>query len=445
MSVSRARMNTRGTLRYRVTDNHVDRKDKLVDSVINADDSVDSIHPEDNWIACILYGSKLGLTVNFAFLAICTLNFIISLPHKIQVYDDRFHLLVTVVDHFFRYALPFDGFIILFILSVFYPLTCVTRSTKYLLILSCICSVSIYTMLAFYYQGIVMNIKLLMVIDCTRFTMKLFSYSIECYSSKQVYTESSMKTFLYFLHAPTLIYRPKYPMTRQIRWVKVIGNFWWLCVICIIIGEYYYYHLQSVFTFDMASGSLTSRLTNIFTLYFNITLGYLFVIWFAVFENFCGLHGELLRFPYLKLFGELGQCVQGEKLASQVNIIVSDWLSRYIYKPVRVKTQSRAQALTAAIAVSLFLHEVCGSFTFRTFLPLPYLIWIVIGPMTLYLQVENKLIKYSIALIFAHMIPLYLFGHPLEYIARNHSSCDTRSFSSISIFPLYPSCLLYNL
>ena len=445
------RMNTQATqsaLRFRVTDDGVNEKSIPSHSstkIKDSHDEADIIDPQDNWIARLLYGSRVGLTINFAFLAISSLAFIISLPHKIKVYDPRFDLLVRTLFQFFRYTLPFDCFVNLFILCVFYPLTRVTRSPRRIWMITVICSISLYAMLTVYFDGMLIFLKLLMLVDCTRLSMKLISYSSECLTSERVHSQSSGKSLMYFLYAPTLIYRAKYPRTRSIRWVKMLGNLWWCLVSGIVLGEYYYSHLASVFTFDLASGTLSTRLTSVLSLYLNITIGYLFVIWFSFFENFCGFHGELLRFPYLKLFGELSDCVQGEKLASQVNITVSAWLSRYVYKPVRVRTKSRAKALTAAIAFSLFLHEVCGSLAFRTFLPLPYLIWIVIGPITLYLQMNNRLIKYSIAFIFAHMIPLYLFGHPLEYIAWNYSSCDTKSFSSFSLAPLYASCIMHNL
>lgn len=120
--------------------------------------------------------------------------------------------------------------------------------------------------------------------------------------------------------------------------------------------------------------------------------GYMVVVWFFFFENFNGLHGELLRFPRLKLFGDIQDVLKISKFLNELNITVSKWLSRYVYIPTLKKGGSRLRALVCTMLVSMVFHELCAFYILGFILLHVLLLDGVVLPMCLLLDRQNKIL-----------------------------------------------------
>lgn len=391
------------------------------------------VAPSDNWIARLLYGSPVGLTVNFALLISCTLYYVLTIQNKLE--DEFFRekvfkpSWVPFAKQLFTYTLPLDILMMTFLACVFYPLSRLSRETSYYWMIGVTCSLAMYIMICFDLDTITLPVRLLTVVDCTRLSMKVCAFLVECNRSDEVFTKSSVKSLLYYLLIPHLIYQHEYPRTPRVRWVKFFCHLWWTFIGMFLVAS----HMIEYFarsTFDPMTVSTSELIIKSLKVSAAIGVSYILVVWFFIFENFCGLHGELCRFPDLRLF-DIRNLFNGSQLATEINIIVSKWLSRYVFIPAIKSTGSRFKALFYTITVSFVFHEICILYILHVSVLFGLLAVIILGPTLLSLKVKNKLLAVLLGMLLILLVLCYAAVYPLEYFAWNFSSMSGLESKSI--------------
>ncbi|CAF3620926.1 unnamed protein product, partial [Adineta steineri] len=187
---------------------------------------------------------------------------------------------------------------------------------------------------------------------------------------------SHFNQYLYFLYAPTLVFRDVYPRTSTIRWNIVFQMFGQVLTCIVLLYHIVAYFWMPVFArcFTETEQTLKSAITSIFDLMFP---GVLIVI--LCFYGFfhCWLNGfaELLRFADRKFYADWWNFTSAGTFWRSWNIVVHDWLYVYIYEDL-IKLCSGKKSLPAicVVILSAIFHEYCVTFLLGFFSPV-LLVW----------------------------------------------------------------------
>lgn len=406
------------------------------------------LDPQDNWIAQFFYSSRLGLAVNFALLISSTVHYFLTLSDNLR--DEYFYekiykpLWVPTITQLFTVSLSLDivmnGVIVLLLL----PLSRRYRSSFNYWIIGIVLTTVNFAVIWFAscWINMAMTQRILVSVDFTRLSMKMVSFLVECSLNESVLRRSSRSSLLFFLLIPHLVYKPQYEKSPRIRWVKVLCHIWWLWVGLFPFITPLFSLTVSLGQFDFATEPLTAIFIKLSLLCVCQFFTYFIVVWFFFFENFCGLHGELLRFPHLKTFGTVHDMLDGSKVARAVNISVSQWISEYIYKPTIVSGGTRHLALVCTIVVSSLLHEICAFYILNIYI-LPCIIHRVFALIMYSLPYSNDRLRGLISISMVIGTTLDSFTYTAEYIAINFSTIpDVKNISTLRIVPVFLSFLL---
>ncbi|GFG29593.1 hypothetical protein Cfor_01050 [Coptotermes formosanus] len=182
--------------------------------------------------------------------------------------------------------------------------------------------------------------------------------------------------FLYFLFAPTLVYKDEYPRTKGIRWAFVVRNFMEV-IGCIFYAAFIFerfllpmyrdfglpYHQNMPLRKMLVVGVFGSMIPGTFIL---------------VLAFYCLLHAWMNAFAELMHFADRTFYKDWWTASSQAtyhrlwNIVVHDWLYRYVYRDfseVLAPGKRSCQALVVFLISAIF-HEYVLAFTFRFFYPM---------------------------------------------------------------------------
>ena len=397
---------------------------------------------KDNWINHFLYETPHGLLINLFLLFSISVHYLFTISHKLQ--DEKFYreiidsMYLTCTRQFFTIYLPLNALMHLVLITILYPLSRLSRSTRYYWLIG-LTNVLIITCIAFFDINFTRTnflIRTVLAIECTRLSMKVAAFLFECNGDEKVLQETNVTSFIYFLCIPHLIYKARYKPVKRRRWFRIVCHLWWLLIFVFPFGTFWFEHLVPWVTFDIAQG-ISSYIS--FAVHLGIVAfwGYFVIVWFFIFANYCSLHGELLKFADHRFMGTCNGALKGVEVASELNILASKWLARYCYVPIIEATASRFIALTFTFGVSSLWHELVFSYVYKQLC----LINIPLAALAPILLANNKntlFVKVKIFILFMTLLPVWAVIHPLEYMAWNHSSIpDMQQQSKWRLIPLF--------
>ncbi|CAF3540084.1 unnamed protein product [Adineta steineri] len=237
---------------------------------------------------------------------------------------------------------------------------------------------------------------------------------------------SHFNQYLYFLYAPTLVFRDVYPRTSTIRWNIVFQMFGQVLIGTVLLYHVIAYYWMPVFARCFTDTELTypSVITSIFDLMLPGVL--FFVIGFYGFFH-CWLNGfaELLRFADRTFYQDWWNATSSGTFWRSWNIVVHDWLHVYVYKDL-IKLFSGNKKLSAICVVifSAILHEYCMSIVFG-FCSVIFIVWF--GLVGMFLRIVFPHSKGTLwNIIILTMTPISLavvpYFYALEISARHFPS-----------------------
>ena len=381
---------------------------------------------KENWINQFLYTTPLGVFINLSLLITITGYYLLTLSDKLH--DEKFFtaiiegIYVPSIVQFFTVFVPLDFLMHLVLISLLFPLSRLSRSTHYywfigflnVLIISCIAFFDVYC------TRTNSLIRLILSSESARLAMKVAAFLFECNDSEQVFEDSTLTSFIYYLCIPHLIYKASYKKTQRRRWFRIICHMWWLWVGVFPFGTFLFEHILPRLVFDLADG-VTSYM--IFAVYLAMAtfFGYFLIVWFFMFANYLSLHGELFKFADHRFMGTCDLAVKGVEVASDINTITSKWFARYCYVPVIKSTKSRFLALTFAFTITAFWHEFVLAYTFNQ-LCLVTIPLVSSAPLFLYNDKYSVFVRVKIFILFFTIVPVWWVMHPLEFLAWNYST-----------------------
>ena len=247
----------------------------------------------------------------------------------------------------------------------------------------------------------------------------------------------SFSNYLYFLFAPTLIYRDAYPRTNHINW-KFVAQ----CLLECVAGFF-------VFTFCIVNSFPSSeRCAEKFTvnevlLEIVEIIGYAAIMlvcpFFTLFHSFQNFFAEILQFGdrlfYLDWWNE--HTVNGWLLKNDK--IVQDWLYYYVYRDFRKHIcDDVLLAKLTVFLLSLSVHEWIIFCCTGGLFPIWFFVFVVVGlPLTFFEIPKNVL---SVVVLWCSLILFSAFAfvfYTLEWYARWKNPLEDPTLWEL----LVPRCL----
>ncbi|XP_013145926.1 PREDICTED: sterol O-acyltransferase 2 [Papilio polytes] len=177
-----------------------------------------------------------------------------------------------------------------------------------------------------------------------RFAMKIHAAAVACAPRCQddLVKLPTFKHYVYFLFAPTLVYRDEYPRTKKIRWGVVLFHF--LEVTAIIFYNSFLWE-RFILPYWSDYGKEPKLLH----------------AWHNAFA-------EMLTFGDRLFYEEWWTTSQFSRYYRAWNRVVHSWLRDHIYKPLSPRA-GRVLSILTVFAVSAVAHEVILSLSFGFFYP----------------------------------------------------------------------------
>ncbi|XP_039312312.1 sterol O-acyltransferase 1 [Solenopsis invicta] len=202
--------------------------------------------------------------------------------------------------------------------------------------------------------------------------------------------------YLYFLFAPTLLYRDEYPRTTEIRWMVVFWNFFefglsifheFLIFDRVVVPIYHVFGTQYLEPKWFIKNALESCIF-IFPLFI--------VAQYILFQAWMNAWAEMLRFADRLFYKDWWNSTTINEFARKWNSIVHNWLYTYIYKDMYeiVVPRNRTLAAFAVFFICGIVHEYIMAFIMGFFYPV---VLIVYGNVILFFLIfKNKVVTNNI-------------------------------------------------
>lgn len=167
----------------------------------------------------------------------------------------------------------------------------------------------------------------------------------------------SFSNYLYFLFAPTLVYRDEYPRTPQIRWRFLAGCLVEFFGVVLMQSCIFEFNLYPEFnSFGLRPHTPGTLAASIFRTVLPATL---LVVsgFYLLLHAWMNIWAEVLRFADRRFYGAWWNATSYGEYYRTWNCVVHDYLRTYIYKDTRIITGSKIAGHWAVFAVSAFIHE----------------------------------------------------------------------------------------
>ncbi|KAL3311818.1 hypothetical protein Ciccas_009597 [Cichlidogyrus casuarinus] len=226
--------------------------------------------------------------------------------------------------------------------------------------------------------------------------------------------------FLYFLFAPTLVYRDQYPRTDKIRWSFVLSN-----AVQFLLCVFYTYFILFRFCFtkfeNFAARPLSISETLQFILNCMLPGGMLmYLAFFSFLHSWLNMFAELMTFGDRLFYKDWWNSRSFSTYYRTWNVVVHDWLYTYIYLDVANWSKKRTLATTLVFAVSAIMHEFILCMTFKFFYPVLLVLFGGAGFLLVFFKTRNRFWNLS---FFANMclgLGIEIALYASEWYARKH-------------------------
>ncbi|XP_010214264.1 PREDICTED: LOW QUALITY PROTEIN: sterol O-acyltransferase 1 [Tinamus guttatus] len=187
--------------------------------------------------------------------------------------------------------------------------------------------------------------------------------------------------YLYFLFAPTLIYRDNYPRNPTIRWGYVATKF--AQVLGSLFYAYYIFVRLCIPQFRNSSQE-TFHLRGLVLCIFNSILPgvlILFLVFFAFLHCWLNAFAEMLRFADRMFYKDWWNSTSYANYYRTWNVVVHDWLYYYAYRDFLwfFGKKFRAAAMLSVFTVSAAVHEYVLIICFGFFYPVLFCLFMCFG------------------------------------------------------------------
>ncbi|KAJ8795169.1 hypothetical protein J1605_018515 [Eschrichtius robustus] len=231
--------------------------------------------------------------------------------------------------------------------------------------------------------------RFIVILEQIRFIMKAHSFVREnvprvLNSAKEKSSTVPVPTvnqYLYFLFAPTLIYRDNYPRTPIVRWGYVAMQFAQVFG-CFFYVYYVFERLCTPLFRNIKQEPFSARV--LVLCIFNSILPavlILFLSFFAFLHCWLNAFAEMLRFGDRMFYKDWWNSTSYANYYRTWNVVVHDWLYYYAYKDFLwfFTKKFRSAAMLAVFAVSAVVHEYALAVCLNFFYPVLFVLFMFFG------------------------------------------------------------------
>ncbi|XP_001359810.2 sterol O-acyltransferase 1 [Drosophila pseudoobscura] len=235
-----------------------------------------------------------------------------------------------------------------------------------------------------------------------------------------------VRSYVYYLFAPTLIYRDRYPRTSHIRWKFALNRFLEVVAVAFLYAFIHERHIHEHFgeygKEEMGPSQLILKLFGMM-----LPSAVIFLCGFyLILHSWLNFTAELLRFGDRMFYKDWWTSHTYDAYYRNWNVVVHDWLYEYVYKDMytHVFKGSKVAASLSVFMISALVHEQVLGFALQMFFPVMFFLFGVVGVALVYLMrsapkvLGNMFLWFSLILGNGVLISLYA----MEYYAQKN--CD---------------------
>ena len=212
-------------------------------------------------------------------------------------------------------------------------------------------------------------VRFIIGLEQVRILMKVIAFSTEVSregDSMDEKKKSSLHTLVYFLFAPTLVYKTSYPKLDRDRDYKIILKHVVEVAVVAFVGYIVYrrHYEPLIMTIGAEPLSHMSIHDIISIIKWSTIMGALFLtgIGLGFLHSCLNIWAELLDFGDRQFYKSWWECRGIEEFMRTWNFLIHNWISQYLYKPTMILTNNKTIGLLTVIIVSAFIHDYIMSF-----------------------------------------------------------------------------------
>ncbi|XP_066453489.1 sterol O-acyltransferase 1 [Eleutherodactylus coqui] len=239
--------------------------------------------------------------------------------------------------------------------------------------------------------------------------------------------------YLYFLFAPTLIYRDNYPRNPTIRWGYVATKF--AQVLGCLFYAYYVFVRLCIPLFRNISLEPFSLRVMVLCVFNSILPGVLilFLAFFAFLHCWLNAFAEMLRFADRMFYKDWWNSTSFANYYRTWNVVVHDWLYYYAYRDFVwfFGRRFKAAAMLSVFIVSAVVHEYALGICFGFFYPVMFILFAGFGMIFNFILHDRRrgpiwnVIMWT-SLFLGQGVMLCLYSQ--EWYAQRHCSLSDPTF-----------------
>uniref|UniRef100_A0A1A9V9R4 O-acyltransferase n=1 Tax=Glossina austeni TaxID=7395 RepID=A0A1A9V9R4_GLOAU len=177
--------------------------------------------------------------------------------------------------------------------------------------------------------------------------------------------------YLYFLFAPTLVYRDFYPRSSRIRWKFALTHLMEVVAIAFLYSYIYECYIVPNFSdFGKHSFNISFITVKLFASLMPFTM-LLLTGFYMILHAWHNFTAELLRFGDRMFYKDWWTASNYDTYYRKWNVIVHDWLYEYIYKDFYLYIFNGSKLLSSLVVfwISALFHDIPLCFSLHLFFP----------------------------------------------------------------------------
>ncbi|KAH8280985.1 hypothetical protein KR054_006385 [Drosophila jambulina] len=233
-----------------------------------------------------------------------------------------------------------------------------------------------------------------------------------------------LSCYIYFLFAPTLIYRDSYPRTSHIRWKFALNRLLEVVAIAFLYAFIHERHIHEHFgQYGLEPMDASKLILKLFGMLLPCQVIFL-CGFYLILHSWLNFTAELLRFGDRMFYKDWWTSHTYDAYYRNWNVVVHDWLYEYVYKDmyVHVFRGSKLGASLAVFMISAVVHEQVLGFALQMFFPVMFFFFGIVGVSLVFLMrsapkvLGNVFLWFSLISGNGMLMSLYAMEH---YAKRN--------------------------
>ena len=195
------------------------------------------------------------------------------------------------------------------------------------------------------------------IFEQIRYTMKFISFVVENERMDDSAELPTIKSSLYFLFAPTLVYQPSYPMKDTRDWkniicwsIEILGLMWSTLT---VLNHGFLDAFKDVGTRPLNAEDWFAIFNQSALLGPHVFIG----IGYAFLHCWNNIWGELLFFGDRTFYKNFFAAGNMYSMFNKWNFLIHSWIVAYLYKPCIKYTKNRIMAAFYSFVVSFIVHD----------------------------------------------------------------------------------------